>query len=529
MLEQLQAQWDRFLEYWGNLEANQQYTFIGIIAVAGVIISLLMYWAMQPQWVTLYNQELAMEEVGELQSELENLNIPHRVSGTNIEVPLNQVDQVRMELANAGVTPRSTVGFEIFEEGGIGITNFERQVRYKRALEGSLARAIQSNPQISQAQVQIAMQREDPVFEEDEEPVRASVKVGLERYAQLDEEQVQGITNLVSYGVVGLEPENIRITDQDDRPLKNYNEDGQSPGEVQRIQVVDRIERKLNRKLMNSLSNVYPDDRLSTAVNIEMDFDQIEEHLTQYRQPEGAREQLREAERTESEEYVGQGSDPGGEAGVESNIPGSEAVDTDASQYQRQEDVVDYLADRNVTHIIRDPVVERMTAHVSVDGKRTQVWEDGNIEFEYEPPTEDEIEKIQDFAETAIGFDEERGDRIEVAHIQFDRSEELEQRREEIRQEAFQRRLAYFILGAIALTLLVIGVMFWLRKRSREKEEEEETEPEPEVTPEEDLMAEVSVEEERQQEIRDQIQDRAEENPEMVASVLRSWFSEEMS
>lgn len=527
VVEYLQNVLDRVLTFWSDLSRQQRIIFSSIIGVSILVVGGLLYWSLQPQWVVLFNREMSPQEASKISSQLEDMGVRYQVDGSAIKVPLSRVDRLRLQLAEQGIQPSSTVGFEIFEEGSIGITDFERMVRYKRAVEGSLTRSIQSNPKIKAAHVDVAMPRQEAIFKEDEKDVKATVKVELKPYTNLKKENVKGIVRLVSYGVVGLNDNNVVVTDQNDRVLSDVLKDddgGMTSKQAKQIEIKSRIEEKLEGKLKQSLGRVLTQDRMSVAVTTSMDFDRIEKKLEKYTKPEGSFEQLKASEEQTTKDLKGKGVTPGGEAGSESNIPGAEETKDQQTEYHEDKSIVNYFANKTVTNIVQDPALGRISAVVTVDGTYEETVEDGELQYNYEPPPEEKMEKIRQLAQAAIGFNEERGDQIQVNSIQFDRSDELQKRREERRQAQFRRQVAYFIAGALALTLLVAGGLYWLRSRRTTAEETEDVESD---VPSRDLMAEVSVEEMEKSEQLRRIEETAEENPEDVAKILRTWFTAE--
>ncbi|MFB6344693.1 MAG: flagellar basal-body MS-ring/collar protein FliF [bacterium] len=523
----LQTLLNQFLSYWNDLTQRQQIIFSSIIGVSVFVIVGLLYWSMQPQWVVLYNREMNPQEASKIASKLDDMGARYKIEGNIIKVPLSQVDRMRLQLAQQGVQPSSTVGFEIFEKGSIGITDFERMVRYKRALEGSLTRSINSNPKIKDSHVEIAMPRKEALFKEDEKPVKATVKLELEPYSDFGKENVRGIVNLVSYGVVGLKPKNVVVMDQNDRILSeelDQDSEGLTGKKAKQLQVKSQVENKLEKKLRQSLGRVLTRDRISVAVTAEMDFDRIEKKMEHYSKPEGSFEQLKASEKQESKDLQGENVQPGGPAGTESNIPGAEETESQVTDYQEQSSVVNYFANKDVTNIVKDPALTRVSSVVTVDGTYEEVTENGETTYEYNPPSEEQMQKIRELAQAAVGYSEQRGDQIKVSTLQFDRSEEIAERKRKQRQQQFQEQAAYFIAGIIALTIIIAFLIYWLRSRGRAGREGGEVEPE---VPSRDLMAEVSVEEMEREETLDELQQAAEENPENFARILRSWFAAE--
>ncbi len=531
MPEYIRRLLERFQSFWLDLSQQQQ-VMAGIIAIVTVsVIGGLLYWSLQPQYVVLFNREIAPEEAAQIASALDERGEDYVVEQNIIKVPIGRVDRLRLQLAEEGIRPTTTVGFEIFEEGGIGITNYERQVRYKRALEGELVRALQSNPAYERAEIHIAMPQQEALFEEDREEITASVKLHLKPFAEVSTDKIRGVVNLVSYGVVGLEAENVVVMNQHGEILsEDLRDETVGDRQMQQLQVKREIERKLERKLQNSLGRVLTRERLAVAVTVDMDFDRVERRMEEYRQPEGAFEQLIQKEDQQERSLVGRDVQPGGEAGVESNIPGTEMAEEGMTEYDETRSTVEYYADKNVTNIVEDPAVTRVSALVTVDDKiRREYDEEGRIVFRYEDTTEEEMETIEQLARAAVGYSEERDDQVAVQNLRFDRADELRRREEEAREAEFRRRVIYFSVIALGITFLIAGaLLLWQKKREAAREAEFKKEIEEEPEPARDLMAEVSIEEaEEEQEVK-KLRQSVQENSETAAQVLRSWFVEEI-
>ncbi|MFB6356246.1 MAG: flagellar basal-body MS-ring/collar protein FliF, partial [bacterium] len=511
---------------------RRQIIFVSIALTTVVVVGALLYWAMQPQYVVLYNRDLAPKEASKIAEELRSMGVQPKIEAGNIiKVPFGRVHELRLQLAQSGIQPSSTTGFEIFEKGGIGITDFERQMRFKRALEGSLIRSIKTNPQVKDAQLNLTIPKEEALFESDEKPVTGSLVLQLKPFAQLKDQQIQGIVNIVTFGVQKLDPKNFRVMDQKGNTLWEGNQaaDSRSGEQMKQLKVKRQIEDKLEDKIHSSLGQVLTRDRLAAAVTINMNFDRVEEKMIKRTKPEGSFEQLRKKEKTTSRSLKGEDLKPGGQAGVESNIPGGEEVKGNVTNYQEEADMVEYFANKSVTEIVQSPALSRVSAVLTVDGNYEKTTDDqGNIKYEYKELPEEKVQKIRQLAKAAIGYNSKRGDKIEVAQMQFDRSDEFQKRKQRRRQEAFQRKLIYFVLGAIALTFIIGGGLYWWRQRMKKRTTEEAEEAEPEI-PTRDLMAEVSIEEKEREQLKDQIRESAQEDPETTAQILRSWFAEEMS
>src|SRR5690606_13245247 len=143
---------------------------------------------------------------------LEQNRIPYQLAaeGTSILVPKDRVYEIRIQLAGQGLLTNTGLGFELFDNTKLGVTEFERRIDYQRALEEELRRTIVQLGEIEQARVHLVLP-EKSVFIKEERPASAAVTVALRPLAQLTKEQVRGIIYLVSASVENLPPENVKV------------------------------------------------------------------------------------------------------------------------------------------------------------------------------------------------------------------------------------------------------------------------------------------------------------------------------
>lgn len=185
------------------------------VMIIGTIagFALLMSWTGKPDFRNLY-ANLAPEDAGEILNYLKEQNIPYRVTenGTGIEVPQDRVHECRMSLASKGLPQGGGIGFEVFDNTKLGMTEFVQNVNYQRALQGELSRTINRIAEVESSRVHIVMSAKS-LFIEQEEPATASVVLKLRRGKWLTADQVQSVVHLVSSSVARLKPENVTVVD----------------------------------------------------------------------------------------------------------------------------------------------------------------------------------------------------------------------------------------------------------------------------------------------------------------------------
>ncbi|MCH8992850.1 MAG: flagellar M-ring protein FliF, partial [Acidobacteria bacterium] len=196
------------------MDANRRFLASAIILaliVGAITVSL---WVRHVTYSVLYSQ-LPADEAGQVIDQLDQMKVPYRLSagGSSIMVPSGQVNDARIRLAATGLPRGGAVGFELFDETGLGMTDFLQKVNYRRALEGELARTISSLREISAARIHIVIP-EKRLFAVDQQRPTASVLLKVHPVGALDRAKVAGITHLVSSAVEGLDPGRVTVLDQ---------------------------------------------------------------------------------------------------------------------------------------------------------------------------------------------------------------------------------------------------------------------------------------------------------------------------
>lgn len=451
---------------------------------------------------------LQPDEAGAVIQKLKDARIPYRLTnqGTTIEVPRDKVYETRIQLASAGAFGGGGIGFELFDKTKLGVTEFEQQVNYQRALQEELRRTIVALEEVEQARVHLVIPRRDVFAEEQPEP-SASVVVKLKPLAQLKAEQVAGIVNLVAGSVEGLKPENVHVIDMHGRELTDsLHRDGLGAQALTQQEAKHAYERELETRVQGMLERILGPGKAVAMVNAQLDFSQQETVTTV---PEG---QQVVSEQTINEQGGGAGAS--GVAGTGSNLtqtPGYAGPGAGGQQtYSRQETTRNYQVGTRQQKTVAPPGrLVRLSTAVVVDGELTPA----------------RTEQIQNIVAAALGYDPARGDQITVSSMAFDTTyqKELEKQAREAeaaaRKEQAKRLLTYTIAGGAALLLFLTGSLVILaRRRRRPAPTVEEVVPVA-VTPEQPPPP-VADKEKAAREL-------ARERPDQVAEIIKVWLRED--
>lgn len=384
---------------------------------AAIAVLALLGWfvlrAGQPSMALLY-ADLDPRDAGQVVAALERARVPHRIEagGTRILAPEGDVPRLRLTLAREGLPRGGSVGYEIFDRGeSLTTTPFQQDVNRLRALEGELARSIAGLAGVRAARVHLVLPRRE-AFSRDRGEAQASVVLTMAGAQRLDREGVQAVLHLVATAVPGLRPQNVSIVDSRGALLARGGQALAGPGmatsqeEVRRAQEL-RIARAVEEMLERSLGA----GRVRAEATVEMDFDRVqttEERFDPDNQVPRSQQSVQENSR---------GAEPQPTT-VQNNVPGADPAGSGGgSQEGRQEETTNFEIGRTTRNTLREhPVVRRQSVAVLVDG----VWESqagGTPTFRERTP--EEITRIATLVRSAVGFDERRGDRVEVVSMRF--------------------------------------------------------------------------------------------------------------
>jgi flagellar M-ring protein FliF len=388
---------------------------LGIVAVGLLgLIAFLAIRAGQPPMALLYADLDARDSAAVVQS-LERQRIPFRLEGNGgrIMVPVEQVARVRLTLAGEGLPTGGSVGYEIFDRSdSLTASSFQQGINQVRALEGELARSIRQLQGVRAVRVHLVLPRRE-AFARQQAEAQASIVLTMTGAQRLDREQVQAIVHLVSAAVQGLKPQNISVVDSRGSLLARGGQAVSGIGIAMNAEEVRRAhELRLSRAVEELLERTLGVGRVRVEATVEMDFDRI----TESRESFDPDQQV--ARSTSSINEQSRGQDRQQNVTVGNNLPNPEAQNAGSfNEESRTEEVTNFEIGRTLRQIVREaPQVRRQSIAVLVDGTMVRA-EGGGTEWRARTP--EEIAQITALVRGAVGFNEERGDKVEVVNLRF--------------------------------------------------------------------------------------------------------------
>jgi flagellar M-ring protein FliF len=402
------------------LDIIRKFGIVRAVALIGVAIGVLGAFLMlelhgvNTSRMTLLVSDLDPHSFQQAIEELDRRKIPYRMdeSGGRIFVPDTEMNAARATLTKAGLSVSGTTGYEIFDRGGdFSTTDFDQQVKLTRALEGELARTIQSVHGITHARVHLVLPRREP-FQREQREAQASVMLTLAGRQSLSPEAVQSIVNLVAAGVPGLKPQNITVVDSNLHLLVQAGDaDDPRLRSMQTEDIRRKTELRLARDVEQLLERSLGEGHVHAEASIRMNFDKVNETLEKF-DPDSA--VIRSTQNVTSNNKTTDRSAP---VSLANNLPNADAANTQTSGSQegRQEETTNYEITKTVRATVHDqPRVERITLAVMVDGV-DDAGPDGK--HVWKARDQAELDRIEKLVKTSIGFDDKRGDVVEVVSM----------------------------------------------------------------------------------------------------------------
>ena len=400
---------------------------VGLILLVGFSVTafiMMLSWTGRQEMGVLYSG-LVPGDAAEIVSELRDRKIPYSLggNGTAVLVPMASVYELRMDFASKGVPSGGGVGFEIFDETKLGMTEFVQNVNFQRALQGELSRTITGFNEVERCRVHIVMPKKS-LFLSQEEPARASVVLQLASGRVLSNHQTQGIVHLVSSSVPGLSPQNVTVVDSRGQILAGSK--GKSPQDLinsEQLEYMDKYERNLETRITSMLDRVLGSDRAIVRVSCAFDFSKVEMTEEKF-SPENqvARSEQVLQSTTLKDRPAGNNGNPEAAEGAEPENGEKEAGNLMVPTHTRNDRIVNYEIGRITSRTV-SPVgqLQRLSIAVVVDGVTKPVeGRRGRSEPEIVPRSAEELMQLENLVKSAVNFNADRGDQVEIASIPFE-------------------------------------------------------------------------------------------------------------
>lgn len=369
----------------------------------------------KPEMALLYSN-LDLSDANKIVSSIESQGIDFEIKGggSQIFVPAENVARLRMEMAEQGMPHGASVGYEIFDrEEPLGASGFMQNMNHLRALEGELARTISSLTQVSAARVHLVLPKRE-LFSRDTEEPSAAIVIKLNGSGRLATNKVKAIQNLVSASVPRLVPERVSIVDDQGNLLASVDSqnDALSASNLDEMRV--SYEARMSQTIVHLLEKYVGIGKVTAEVHADLDMNRVVENNETY-DPDG--QVIRSKQSIEEGENSSEAAQNA--VTVANEVPnpvGAAADGKNSTQSKRNEEVTNYEISKKVTsHTKELGGIKRLSVAVLVDG----VYKKEGEKSEYQPRSQEEMDKIVKLVQSAMGFDEKRGDRLEIQNMQF--------------------------------------------------------------------------------------------------------------
>jgi len=545
-------------EWLTSLRVNPKLPLIVVAAAAVAIIVALVLWAKTPNYRVLYNN-LSDQDGGAIVTQLTQMNIPYRYSdnGSAILVPDDKVYDLRLRLAQQGLPKGGAVGFELLDKEKFGISQFSEQINYQRALEGELARTIETLGPVKRARIHLAMPKPSLFVREQKSP-SASVTLNLEPGRALDEGQVNAIVHMVSSAVAGLPPGNVTLVDQGGHLLTRSETPGRALNDTQLNYTTD-VESRYQHRIESILVPIVGSGNVHAQVTAQIDFASKEQTEEQYR-PNGDPDQSAIRSRQLNQSNQSNSQFPGGIPGALSNQPApanaapitnpaqpdeqgnnqpaaTTATTQNGSQNNSRDETTNYEVDKTIRHTrLNVGDVQRLSVAVVINYRQLA---DGTPA----PLSEDQLKQIESLTREAMGFSQPRGDTLNVVNSPFTATAD-----DTVDNLPFWKSPMFFDLLLSSgrwLLVLLVAWLLWRKairplitqrteaiKLATEIQQARKENDEPAVSvhlTRDEQIQQRKVDQRLNVEIMSQrVRDLSDSDPRVVALVIRQWMSNEI-
>ncbi|GAA7373310.1 flagellar basal-body MS-ring/collar protein FliF [Helicobacter pylori] len=415
----------RIVDFFIKLNKKQKIALIAAgVLITALLVFLLLYPFKEKDYVQggygVLFERLDSSDNALILQHLQQNQIPYKIlKDDTILIPKDKVYEERITLASQGIPKTSKVGFEIFDTKDFGATDFDQNIKLIRAIEGELSRTIESLNPILKANVHIAIPK-DSVFVAKEVPPSASVMLKLKPDMKLSPTQILGIKNLIAAAVPKLTTENVKIV----------NENGESIGEgdilenskelaLEQLRYKQNFENILENKIVNILAPIVGGkNKVVARVNAEFDFSQKKSTKETF-DPNNV---VRSEQNLEEKKEGAPKKQVGGVPGVVSNIGPVQGLkdNKEPEKYEKSQNTTNYEVGKTISEIKGEfGTLVRLNAAVVVDGKYKIALKDGANTLEYEPLSDESLQKINALVKQAIGYNQNRGDDVAVSNFEF--------------------------------------------------------------------------------------------------------------
>ena len=489
---------------WAEASPTQRYGAMGVgvsLLAAIIFVAVFSGGGEGDKWEgRILYANLEFEEAAEISNRLRIMEVPHRLTpdATTILVPKDQYMDLRIQLAGEGFPKSGRIGYEIFDDAQLAMTDFLQQVNYQRALQAELEETLVRIEGVRDARVHLVIP-EPSLFTEEQNPVTASVQLTLEGNVKLKRERINAISYLISASVEGLDIDNVVIVDAGGNLLSEEKDPLVKMANKQ-FEMQQQVEKALERKVQTLMDQIIGTDRSRVRINASLKFDQ---------------------ENIQKEEFV---------PGASQVVVSEETNETVSAEEGSEEQAIrNYEVNRTIKNIIGSVgSVQRLSMALTVD-KTKLVFNKETGEYVEEVRGQEEINSLAAMAQKAIGLDEDRGDKFEVFELHFDKTQEIQAKEEveSLRSKEFWTDIAIIVAKVLGIIAALILLRFIIQAIDRGIGVEEETEVLGEIADDLHQEEEFDRPETPHEMILSRVQQMVRDRPEDASKLIRTMLVED--
>jgi flagellar M-ring protein FliF len=392
-------------QFYSKLNKMQKIIIFGAMGIVIIgIIAIMISTGEKKEFAVLFS-DLDPKDAGKIVESLKAKNINYELTeqGRTVLIEKGVVYDTRLDLAKDGLPEQGGVGYEIFDKTNLGMSEFVQKLNARRALEGELARTINSYDAVKNVRVHLVVP-ETALFEKDQKQPTASVSLHFKPGKTAADVSIAGIQNLVAKSVEGMNPGSVTVVDHRGKVLSAEALDEKSIAGMTSKQYEQQrnVEEYLSGKVQSLLDGVLGYGNSEVRVNVELDFTQVDKTITDF-DPE------KQVVRSEQN--------------IVENSKSSDSLSYPAVNMQKDQSnqIANYEISKSVQRIVEGVgTIKRLSIAALINGTQKVVENNGIKTAQYVPRKDDEMKKLEEIVRNSVGFDITRNDQVSVINVPFE-------------------------------------------------------------------------------------------------------------
>lgn len=448
-------------DFFQSLTPIKRISVIASIAVAAAALITISVMGAKKDYVVLL-KDVGPEQSISVINILDSKKVPYQLvdSGKTIMVPSSFLPSTQMLIMSEAGSEKLSQGLELFDKQNFGTTTYEQKIKYQRAIQGELTRAINTIDSVSRSKVILAIPEKKTFLSENSTSPTASVIIELHAGKLLTEEQVRGITYLVSNSIENMKPENVSVVDSRGKVLSKKG-DSSLADSAELMDSRKKIENYFQERIESILAKVVGEGKVIARVSADLNNRQTSK-VEEIIDPDKA---AIKSSQTGQETMAGNRSNPTGVTGARANLPGA----NDAGNVVFNQDVnkenknVVYEIPKTTVNVVESAGgINRISVAVMVDGVIADIKEGDKVVKKWQPRSTEEVARLETIIKNAIGFDEKRGDSVKIESFEF--AKVSMEDADIISRELYRQKMIRFILSWVLAALgLILVYLFVIR------------------------------------------------------------------